>query len=527
MSGAVHDGAPAPALPRGTAALIGSLVVASGLLLVLGNGSIGLAFAPLAGFLFLYAVWTLPLRATVLTLLAVALTVDVPTERPAVGQWRSPLYPVGSLLFDNLNNVLGVAALRFSGLDALIVLLVSIVVARSVGRYAADEARQTPPANVLTAALLLAFATVVWLEGWGIARGGDVKQSLWQIRPLLWLPVLAALFTHALRGPGDFAVVARIVVGAACVKTALGLYFFHVVFVAGSVDAHPFYATTHSDSVLFAAAVAACVAAWVHRPSRRNLALNLTVTPWILTGVVINNRRIAFVGLLAALWVIYAVLHPGRVRRTITAGLLLASPVIALYLAAGRNHTSGVFAPAGKIASVFRQRDASSGTRDIENYNLIMTLKPNRLLGSGFGHEYRELSKAYDISQYFAQYKYIAHNSVLWLWSVAGLAGFTAIWMMLATVVFLARRAYYFARSPDERAGAAWVLAVIAIWLVQAWGDMGMNGWVVVFILSSALAVASRLAVATGAWPAGVRLVGTARAVPPAPLAGAGGEASS
>jgi len=508
----VHAEAPAPACPHASAALVAVLVAAvvaaSALLVLLGGGGIGIAFVPLLAFVALYAIWTLPLRTTLLALLAVALMVDVPGERPALGQWRSPLYPLGALLFDNLNNLTGIAALRFSGLDALIVLLVLVTLARAFGAHVARDARHVPAANVLTAALVLAFATIVWLELWGLARGGDFKQSLWQLRPLLWLPVLAALFMHALRGPGDFTAISRIVVASACVKTALGLYFLLFVFVGGSDDANPFYATTHSDSVLFAAAVAACVAAWVHRPSRRTVLLNLTVTPWILTGVVINNRRIAFVGLFAALWVIYAVLNRGRVRRTITAGLLLLSPFFALYLVAGRNHTSGVFAAAGKIMSVFLQKDASSGTRDIENYNLIMTLKQNPLVGSGLGHEYLELSKAYDISQAFAQYRFIGHNSVLWLWSVAGLVGFMGVWVMLAVCVYLARRAYYAARTADERAGAAWALSVVAIYLVQAWGDMGMNGWVVVFVLASALALASKLAVATGAWPAGVRLVG-------------------
>ena len=61
----------------------------------------------------------------------------------------------------------------------------------------------------------------------------------------------------------------------------------------------------------------------------------------------------------------------------------------------------------------------TSETRNIENYNLIMTLKSNPILGSGWGHEYEEVSVAYSIKEFFEQYRYIPHNSLV------GLVAFT------------------------------------------------------------------------------------------------------
>jgi hypothetical protein len=100
-------------------------------------------------------------------------------------------------------------------------------------------------------------------------------------------------------------------------------------------------------------------------------------------------------------------------------------------------------------------------------------------------------------------YRYIGHNSVLWLFAVAGLLGFVAVWMFLAVGVYFATRAFRFARTPPERAAAEVSAAVIMAYVIQAWGDMGLQSWVGVFVLAGALAIAGKLAVSTGAWRQG------------------------
>jgi hypothetical protein len=312
------------------------------------------------------------------------------------------------------------------------------------------------------------------------------------------------LFTYALRGPRDFLVVARTIIGAACVKAALGIYFVYVIMRAQGI--RPAHATTHDDTVLFVTAIAICLAAYVHRPSRGHLILVMTVVPWLMLGIVANDRRIAYVSLAGSIAVIYVLLR-GPVKRVITRCALLAAPLLVVYVLMGQHRNSGIFAPAAKIMSVIMQKDASSGTRDIENYNLVQTLKHGPLLGSGWGHEYLELSKGNDISEAFPQYRYIAHNSILWLWSISGVVGFTLLWMCVPITIFLATRSYDRARSPFERTAAASVIAAMVIWMVQAWGDMGTQSWPGIVMISCLLAVGAKLALATGAWPARVTVV--------------------
>jgi uncharacterized membrane protein YhaH (DUF805 family) len=190
----------------------------------------------------------------------------------------------------------------------------------------------------------------------------------------------------------------------------------------------------------------------------------------------------------------------------------MLSPFIAVYIAIGTRKTTGVFAPAASIVSVFTQKDRSSETRDIENFNLITTLKQNKLLGSGWGHEYIELVRADDISSIFPQYRFIAHNSMLWMWSIGGVVFFTLLWTHVSIAVFLARRVHDCARSPDERVIAYSAIAMVAAFLVQTWSDMGVISWTTTSMLAATQAMTAQLAVATGAWPSRVRWLQRGRA---------------
>jgi O-antigen ligase/polysaccharide polymerase Wzy-like membrane protein len=459
-----------------------------------------LAFLPMVATAVAFAIWRAPIRYSVFGLLFATLTVDIPADIPAAGYWKSPLYPIGSFLFENLH----VPGAHVSPVELLIVLMMSMIVVRMVTGSSGEGEIRFTGVNVLDYALLGMLATIAALEVWGVARGGDFRQSLWQMRELLWLPVVAALFAHSIRERSDLVTLARVIIVAACIKVAIGLYFLLAVARPAGID--PPHVTSHHDSVLFVTAIAIVVTAWAHRPTLARFVAGSTIVSWIFVGLLINNRRIAFVSLFGSLFVLFFLLR-GPLKRTLTRLGLILAPVFVLYLAVGGNRTSGVFKPAAKIMSVITQKDNSSSMRGIEDYNLVATLKGHAVFGTGWGHEYNEVTKAIDISTSFEQYRYIAHNSVLWLIAIGGYAGFTLMWLPFVVSIFLATRSYRFARTVNERSAAAVALAVILSFLIQAWGDMGMQGWSVSFLVAAAIATTGKLAFATGAWPQRARLV--------------------
>ena len=146
--------------------------------------------------------------------------------------------------------------------------------------------------------------------------------------------------------------------------------------------------------------------------------------------------------------------------------------------------------------------DSSTRWRDVENWNLAMSIRQHPILGLGLGHEYTEFVKGDDISSLFADFRGWPHNSVLGLILFAGPFGFTAIWSLLGCVVFLSVRSYRMARGPDDRIVAMSCLATVIVSAVLAFSDTGAHHAQYRVLVALALAISGKLSVVTGAWPA-------------------------
>jgi O-antigen ligase len=494
--------------PLRFAALVTLLTLVTCAALLVGGGNPALAVAPVVGLAAVWGLWNAPLRLPMLVLLFLALAVEIPAERPATGRFKSPFYVIGQVLFDNLNNVTGIGPLRFSGLDVLVFGMLFILIYRKAMRRDVDGARTTQTASCVAPAILLALLGVVFMEMWGLARGGSFKNSLWQMRQMLFLPLLTYLFQATLRGRADHRILGVMLVVCALIKVAFGLYVYIGVF--RPMNMKPQYVTMHSDSMIYAAATVMLLARWNERRDTTGWLGVLGVLPVLMLGMIINNRRLVWVQVVLALIAVFFLVPRNAVKRLVMRAVLVSLPLMPLYLAAGWNSSAGIFKPAQTVRSlVSADADRSTATREIENFNLYWTLKQNPLIGTGLGHEYIELSRADDISSIFPQYRYIPHNSLLGLWAFGGVVGFTCIWAPLLVAVFLSVRSYRFARGPGDRTAALTVITVIFTFAIQAYGDMGLQSWIGVVLVAAALAVAGKLSVAVGAWPER-----TARAAP-------------
>ena len=183
-------------------------------------------------------------------------------------------------------------------------------------------------------------------------------------------------------------------------------------------------ATTHTDSMLFAGAFCLVVAIMMEGAGPR-YALVLLL---LVAGMIANHRRVVWVELAAGLALLAVMSRWTRTKRTIARVAVLASPIVALYTAAGWGSTGGFFAPVAVVRSVVDSKaDMSTEWRDLENYDLFTTLREGPLLGTGYGHGYTEAVKLPDISQAYALERFIPHNSILGLWAYGGIVGFTAL----------------------------------------------------------------------------------------------------
>ncbi len=420
------------------------------------------------------------------------------------GYWNSVLWPAAAAFYGTLKEFSNVPG----GSVGTFFLLTLGLLYRSIwGKKAADYV--APPAFARNT-LLVFLCTIVVLAFWGIAHGGQVDWTFRQTIHLLQLPLVALVFLYGLRIPRDLPAIGTAFVLIAMVRSLLVLWvYFGVctfgiggVAVAGTVRhgvPQPEWCTNHSDTVLFVVALGILLAHALEQRHRRTTLRCLAAGAVIMAGIIFNNRRLAFVSLAAVPLVMYLALEPSKRKLRVTIALGLLIPVVIGYVLIGSEMTSRsvLLKPAKLVMSVVDQRDTSSEARDIENENLIYTLEQSPFVPSGFGHEYLHSpnNPPVDLTEVFANYKLLAHNGVLWLWSIAGVVGFTLLWMLYPIAGTLALRAYRGALTPLERSASLAALATVAICVIQIWGDQGFSSYLTLVTFGVAFAVASRLAV--------------------------------
>ncbi|HZX95207.1 MAG TPA: O-antigen ligase family protein [Myxococcales bacterium] len=489
---------------------------------IVANGNVGAALAPVLLIAFLYALWKIPLRYSVFLLIFCGLTLENPYEGFSHGVWQSPLAPLGAALLGNLNRLTGIQAMNFTGIDLLVPFLLLVAAFRRVTHSTIDGKGHVETARPMRVFALISLLASFGLWGWGLAHGGDFSQSLWQVHQILVLPVFFFLCDVSLRGPRDHAALAKIIVAAGLVRGLTAVYLRFNVKPPPPYVHYP-YATTHADSMLFAAAFAVVLAIFVERTTRRNLLLLALTVPVLFAAMWANTRRLVWVEVGGVAIADYLFCRRRPLVRALTRAVVLGLPLILVYMVAGWSSSSGIFAPVQTVRSMIDPTsDSSTEYREIENLNLIFTLGSHPLLGPGFGHEYLEAVPLPDISETFHAYRYHPHNALLGLWAFTGMIGFSGLWVMLVVAVFLAARAHRRAKSPAERAAALSCIAAVIIYTNQVFGDIGLVSWTGVFLVAPAMAVAGKLAVATGAWPRVARRIFPGSAPAVAPLAAGG-----
>ncbi len=467
---------------------------------VLSDGNPLLAVAPAIVFGLAYAVWRLPLRWPLFVIAFLALTMENPADAPAQGLWKSPLYTAGALLLAHLNVTLHHRALIFSGLDVVLVYLFAVLLWRVYSRSPIDKPGRIAGARPMRLAVVVALGGMTWMWVYGMVRGGaDVASSLWQVQRVVYLPLVFFAFDYALR-PKDAWSLAKVLIGAACLKAVVAIYVRHTI-APPPGQAELEYATTHADSMLFAGAACAVVIMLLAGRSRGRVLLAVVTLPLLVAGMVANNRRMVWVELIVGLAVVFWLSPPTRAKRLVQRALLLASPLLLVYFVLGWGSEAAIFRPVHVLRTVVdSSADMSAKWRDWENYDLFYTVRASPLLGEGYGHGYIEIVKLPDISNVYALYRFIPHNSIMGLWAYGGIVGFTALWAMFFVGMFFGARACLHAELRDDRVAALASVAMIVVYLVHCYGDMGLGTWTSVFTVAPALAVSSQLAVRTHAW---------------------------
>jgi hypothetical protein len=460
--------------------------------------TLALLLIPVVYLLLVFAMARIPLRTSLLGLMFVVLTLQDANDGCS-DKFEPPFHSVGAILFSHLNTLgrdMGFGWASFSGVDLLLVAMFLIALVRKNGRSKIDRIGQVPiPRPLLRMAYLALLST---------ARGGDFRMSLWQLNRVMYLPLVFLLFQMGLRGPKDLGAMLKVILIAGVYKSLLALYVTLTLVLppdplTGST--RPAWATSHQDSILFAVAFVAVLAVLLERAvPRRQLKWFALLLPVLAAGTWANNRRMAWVQVALVFVTVYLISNPNNVvKRKITRVMYILAPVFALYCAVGWNSGNAIFKPVHMFRSVIDPNtDSSSQWRELENFDIIMTFRMNPIFGTGYGHPYEEVielpSVEYDLE------RYAPHNSLLGLWAYCGMIGYATLTLLWVVGVYFALRTYHATKEPAWRAAALVSFGSVLIYLIQCWGDLGLGTWIGIFTVAPAIAVAGKLATASGEW---------------------------
>lgn len=450
-------------------AVITSSIVGLSLLAIFFGQPIAAVALPLAilgGWAFL----ALPLDVLLPAVLGVALSINNPVVSPHENKYTFVLDPIGKLLYKNL-------PLKLSPLHlAFIVLLLRTIATVKLSDVRFRGVDRRPPRAFAQATVVSAGVIGIWTV-YGIGTGGDFKNMLWQVRPLMMLPIIALVTSVAMARERCIRATKLAIMVASLVKVLDASTFYFLKVRPENLNVE--YVSTHSDTVLWAVCIAILLADWFE--SRTKAARNrlIAVGLPVAFGMLINNRRTVWVIIAACgLFIVTQAHRP--VKRQISRILSLTWPAILVYVAVGlASPPSLVFKPVQMIQSVIVQDDTSSSTRDIENYNLLVTIRARPLLGFGFGHPYLEQVVAYDVTKAtgFTNYRFLPHNSFLGLWAFGGLFCAAGYLLILPVGIYYAVWARKRSRNASRRAAGDWAVSAVIAYLIQGWSDIGLEDW--------------------------------------------------
>jgi O-Antigen ligase len=327
------------------------------------------------------------------------------------------------------------------------------------------------PLMVFTAFVLAGFVRGKFLGS------GDTRVALFEVRPLLYLPLIYILITNLLTTRRQYKLLLLLAFSSVAIQSIFALSYYRSLpdekrEVLESLSEHS--ATIHMCALfvfLLALALLKC---------RRELRWYVAcLVPPVIWAFLLSQRRAAMIALFVGVVALAAVLFHRR-RRMFWFFTPAAAVVAIGYLGATWNSTGALGLPAQAVKTVlFPEQlggaDKSSDLyRKIEAYDLWFTIRGQPALGVGFGQKFLHPAKLPDIS-FFEFWEYIPHNSVLWIWLKTGFLGFVAMLFLFGRAVQLGARSVLTVRSSEHAAIVIAGLTYVIMFLVFAYVDIAWD----------------------------------------------------
>jgi O-antigen ligase len=328
--------------------------------------------------------------------------------------------------------------INFSPLELILVFAVICWFVRHFARH--DHHIVRGPALV---PLLVFTGFVVVGFMYGVSRGGDIRVAVYESRGLLYLPIVYFLVSNTCHTARQYRAMLWTAMWGVLGQSIMALIYFAQLSATerkaledlGELGA----------SVAIDALIIFTLATLLFAGSARRTKF-LLVAMLLPTGYtyLLAQRRAAIVGLGVGLIALFVVLF-WRQRRTFWKVVPFFTLAAVGYLGAFWNSTGTAGFPAQAIKTVIAPgaisaKDQSSDIyRLIENADLNATIRDSPLTGLGFGQPFHQPITLPDIS-FFEFYRFIPHNSILWIWIKTGIFGFASMFFLFGRTLAVGAR---------------------------------------------------------------------------------------
>lgn len=380
----------------------------------------------------------------------------------------------------------GLSVLPANPADLLLCLLFAICIAKSGTR----AVRPWPRSPISTAVFWLLGAVVLGVAV-GIAHGGETRIAFMEVRPYVYLASTFLLASVLLTTRTAMRAVLWGFVVAIAFKAGQGLLVFLSV---RDLPRRPEAVLGHEEALFFTLFLLLAVALWLFEVSGAMRTTVTLVVPLVLAADLANQRRSAWLLLIAgllALSVVALVAVPER-RKFVARVLVGVVLVAAFYLPAYWDRTGGFAQPARAIRSAVAptpRDEASNLYRLQEDANLLLNIGQAGPLGKGFGVPIDYALPIVDITDINPFIAYIPHNGGLYLMMRIGVLGAIAFWAMLGVAIIAACR---LVKSADREVAMVGALVVTGLVAYTFMGhiDQGFFFYRIAFVVGTLLGLA-------------------------------------
>jgi hypothetical protein len=448
---------------------------------------VGLVFAVVAFF-------TVPSAFSVVLLLVVAIGIGT-VLNPVVGVYAIVFFALigdtaTSTWYPFTKNLSSGESILYID-DALVVSPLEVILAVTLISWSIRRRESGVRVGELLAPLG-AFSVMLVVGFWlGVTRGGDLNVALWEVRSLVYLPLLYLLITNLFDQRRQYEQLFLVAMGGVILQSLLAIDYYWRLAPEDRAGLESLL--EHSATVYMGTLLLYTVALWTIPGSsaRRRWWMTLASIP-VAWAWVLSQRRAAAVALLCGL-VLLGVILLWRNRRTAMWFLSLLLVGTTLYTVAFWNSTGTLGFAAQGVKSIIAPESLSSEDlssdlyRQVEAFDIWYTIRTDELRGIGFGRPFIQIMRLPDISIY-PFWEYMPHNSILWIWMKTGYLGFITMLFVVARALQHGARSARLAGTPDNAAVATSALAFVVMYVVYAYVDIAWDARSMV-VLAVALAI--------------------------------------